>query len=302
MSDFQISGTTLKKYTGKDKVVHIPEGVQTIESFAFYESKITEVFLPSSVKSIESEAFVESSSLCHVHLNEGLARIDDCAFKDTSLMEISMPDTLTLLGWSVFQNTKIQKVDFSKNLEYIPVQCFADTPLKRIVIPDTISEIEASAFENCKKLEEVYMPKSLTSFGYSDEYFGFTFAHCEKLRKITIPKGVNVIYEGMFTGCTSLCEVTFKTDFLHHIDHNAFANCQALKTITIPRCDSIDKSVFYPISTDTKIFLDDKTYQNNMDFVLEYPGCVFAKNSIEGLLQANKSLKNINEILIEKDR
>ena len=55
------------------KVVELPEGLETIESYAFgYCHSLTQVHIPSSVKSLGAGAFYKCNALEVVELPEGL--------------------------------------------------------------------------------------------------------------------------------------------------------------------------------------------------------------------------------------
>ena len=65
--DFAISNGVLTGYTGTDENVVIPEGVVTIQSYAFYNNEtIKTVTFPSSVRTIDALAFYGCSSLVSV--------------------------------------------------------------------------------------------------------------------------------------------------------------------------------------------------------------------------------------------
>ena len=91
----QIAGTNLISYSGKEKVIHIPDGIRNIVTHAFANNPhIERVFLPESVWSIGAGAFQNCTSLCYVELpnNELLNILESAVFKGCS--------SLTSIRWS----------------------------------------------------------------------------------------------------------------------------------------------------------------------------------------------------------
>lgn len=126
LEDFDIHGSILKKYCGSLKDVHIPYGVEVIESYAFSNSNITtvvvpqtvisigrcaferckglkEIIIPDKVRFIKSECFRGCESLLRVHLSDGLVRIEERAFEHCiSLTEIIIPDNVDVVEGGAF--------------------------------------------------------------------------------------------------------------------------------------------------------------------------------------------------------
>ena len=97
--------------------VNLPEGLETIEPYAFYSSALTTVEIPSSVKEIPEGVFFVCDYLTSVKLNEGLTTIGDYAFQNTIFTEIELPSTLTSIGEEAFTsctpNLKLQTRDIA---------------------------------------------------------------------------------------------------------------------------------------------------------------------------------------------
>ena len=72
-------GGTLHQYFGKQDVVHVPEGIHTIESEAFWCSKVKKVCLPFSVKKIDKNAFCSCEQLEEI-IGSGVEEIERHAF------------------------------------------------------------------------------------------------------------------------------------------------------------------------------------------------------------------------------
>ena len=74
-------GTQVIAYWGENSEVTIPEGVQSIEDWAFCDcTSLTSLTLPSSLQSIEDYAFTGCTSLTSLTLPSSLQSIEDYAF------------------------------------------------------------------------------------------------------------------------------------------------------------------------------------------------------------------------------
>ena len=129
--DFIIVGDQiLLKYTGKDTVVTIPEGVKQIAAQAFENSNVEKVILADSVLAIGKSAF-SNSALKEIVLNEGLKCIDEGAFANTAIINIALPNSLIYIGDEAFYDCGY---------------------LTDISIPDSIFVIGNRTFFSCKNL------------------------------------------------------------------------------------------------------------------------------------------------------
>ena len=140
-SDFVIKDGVLKKYSGTEseviipngvtiigfeafkrcnsleKVV-IPDGVTKIRSNAFSEcGGLTEVTIPKSVSTIGQLAFYHCKSLTNLTIDFGVKKIEPWAFCGcSSLTSISIPDSVTSIGEWAFGNCNIAKVTMSESV------------------------------------------------------------------------------------------------------------------------------------------------------------------------------------------
>lgn len=102
---FEIVGGILKKYTGAEIDVDIPEGVLQIGRCAFLDTMIRSVKMPDSVVEICSSAFGGCKNLQEIDFSNHLEQIDAVAFDDcTSLTTIVLPAGLKALGCRAFCN------------------------------------------------------------------------------------------------------------------------------------------------------------------------------------------------------
>lgn len=83
---FVIVNSILETYKGFSKDVVIPEGVESIGSYAFqyYQNSLTSVVIPNSVTSIEDWAFENCRSLITAEIPDSVTSIGDHAFEGCS--------------------------------------------------------------------------------------------------------------------------------------------------------------------------------------------------------------------------
>ena len=132
-SDFVKNGSLLVAYNGNEKVVSIPNGIETIAKDAFLNNTTMErVVFPASVTRIEPFAFWGCSSLKEVSFGKGLKRIDDYAFANAyGLQNLEIPETISEIGIYAFEDCHY---------------------LTDITIPYTVLSIHETAFEGCCRL------------------------------------------------------------------------------------------------------------------------------------------------------
>lgn len=174
-----IRNGVLKKYTGHDWLVTIPEGVTEIAERAFYDNKTVEIIrLPATVNHIRKSAFSYCTKLREITMANGIETIEDWAFLGcTSLQSIVFPSTVKTIGELTFQGCE---------------------QLEKVVLSDAICDIPERAFAVCKKLVSVTLPSNLMRVHKE------AFADCREIISMTFPSSLLSIEEDAFSGCFSL--------------------------------------------------------------------------------------------------
>lgn len=209
--------------------VIIPEGVETIETYAFGSCRaLTSITLPSTLKHIGDFALSNCESLTSINLPEGLLTIGDSAFMGcVSLTTLELPSTLTSIRFSPFNGTSITELTIPDSVISLSEQGFGGCKyLKTVTIPDIESGYEIN-FNNCSSVENVYLGKGLRVI--QDECFG----NCTSLKSLVIPEGVTSIGIRAFQSCKSL-ETIHIPEGVTSIGGNAFLSCQSLTSINLP--------------------------------------------------------------------
>ena len=192
----------------------IPEGVKTINSYAFYGgSNFTSVTIPSSLKTISSNSF----SGCD------------------NLSKVIVPD---LMAWC--------NIDFGSNPLSISGHLYSDNEheILDLIIPYGVTNISEGAF-NYGKFSSVAFPGSLKTIG------NLAFAMCPEISSVVIPNGVTSIGMGAFGACENLATIVIPNS-VKSIGEYAFGNCLSLYSVTslinIPF--NLDESAFQCLNSD----------------------------------------------------
>lgn len=128
----------------------IPEGVEEIGSYAFYNCKqlTAKVVMPTTLKRIDTGAYF-SSKITECNFPEGLVEIGDGAFYGTRIKEAIMPNTCqSFPGGDHFGLCyELEKVRIPEGPKLIP-QGFVDDyiNLTEFIMPNSIEEIGNGAF------------------------------------------------------------------------------------------------------------------------------------------------------------
>lgn len=219
--------------------VVVPEGVETIEKYAFYNSsKLCKVTLPESCETINASAFAKCKVLENINL-DNVNIISDMAFLDCESLNCSDLGGINLsnvytMGFFAFSNTAIEEVSL-----------------------DYLSRVSNSIFANCKKLRKVTLgertriaPLMFQNTAieeivvYSDIVSDDAFSGCESLRSVVFKNDMTYLGENAFKDCKKLSSVVFEGD-VEEIASFAFQNCSSLTEFTLPDCKlSIGNAVF----------------------------------------------------------
>ena len=283
MSDFNIENGVLKKYTGSDSNVVIPDGVTEIGVQAFEDCRrLKSVTIPGSVKKIGGGAFYGCSSLTSVTIPDSVTEIGERAFH--SCDKLSKAHISNLAKWCgiKFVNWSSNPLDYAHNL-YLNGEHVTD-----LVIPDGVAKICDRAFSGCRSLTSVTIPDSVTKIGtlafsscdklsevhISDlakwcdikfdglesnplEYAHNLYLNGERVTDLVIPDGVTKICYSAFSGCSSFTSVTIP-DSVTKICDRALYDCRRLKSMTIPDgVTEIGEGAFYSCSGLTSITIPD---------------------------------------------
>lgn len=204
MVDFDLSEGVLRKYMGKEKQVIIPNGVEEIADFAFYNCDTMETIqLPETLTTIGSFAFYGCDCLERVDVSKQVRMIGNGAFSCCAkLKNITLPEGLRTIAKSTF---------------------YKCPNLQNIALPSTITAIDHSAFSFCEALETLALPDGLTKLA------SHTFEGCLSLKQMILPDSIEEIGTKVFYQCPQLRQLTLSSK-LQKVGASAF---QTLGKLTL---------------------------------------------------------------------
>ncbi len=238
--DFEMDGTTIRKYRGKAVNVVIPDGVTAIKAKAFKgKKKMESVVIPSSVTAIASSAFEGCDNLKTITVDEGNKKyrsINNCVVDVKSKTLIlgcntsTMPESgIEKIGNGAFYNCdKLENIIIPNGVKKIGSKAFDScTGIKTVTFPDGLESVGENAFNECKNLEAVVFGAGLKELG------DYAFYKCENISELKMPKGLKTIGFGVFEYCKKLTVLDIP-EGVETIDTNAFYNCDEVKVISLP--------------------------------------------------------------------
>lgn len=227
----------------------IPEGVKTIEDYAFENmDSLESITLPASLTSIGVNAFAGCTNLKEIKVVDGNSKYDsrdNCnaiVESDTNKIVIAcnqttISSTIVTIGESSFANLKgLTEINIPDNVQRIEKAAFLGCEnVVNVLISDGVKTIGEEAFCGLKLVDTLKLPNSVQEIGNK------AFAGWESLINIIVD-ATNPIYyalngaavvekatKTLVVGCTS----TVINDEITTIKQNAFYGSK-LKRIVIP--------------------------------------------------------------------
>ena len=278
----------LKKYTGKNAVVVIPDGVKVIGVGklhgvgAFEETEITAVTIPNSVTKINDHAFKCCENLESVAIPDSVEDIGWGAFAECSRLErINIPAKTEIYEDFVDNCSSLRQIEIDADN---PIYCCEDGVIYnktkfRIVcylcgkesasfrIPDSVEEIiDANRFSGNKHLQRFEISEGHKHFSVID---GVLF-NKDATRLIRCPAGyqspvykmpesVTTVGSFAFAGCENIKQVAVSPRATA-IKACAFQNCKCLEIVSIPdTIKDIGEYAFYQSAIKSIIIPDGVT-------------------------------------------
>ena len=215
----------------KGSIIHsIFSGCTSLEKVVFDPSTIDYPSLAGSTfKNAPLTQFGLTPGECTIP--SSTTYIGNDAFIGSKFTKLVMSDSVTGLGYNVFQNSTIEEAYISSNLATSDIRVFMGcTNLTTVKGLENckLTSIPYEWFLNCG-LEDVKLPSTATTIG-GNAFKGST------ITSIVIPAGFVLIDDYAFQNCKSITMVTFSGNAGENavIDQAAFENCTSLARIDIP--------------------------------------------------------------------
>lgn len=145
-------GLVLVKYPSAiSGTVYIPDGIETITSYAFTLSEAEEIYFPDSLRVLMPKCFWLCNKLQKVDFGHGIEEIGighDCRLfmRCNMLHEIEIPSQVRIIGESAFLGTAISKVTFHEGLTQIMDYAFKQSCIKEVTLPASLKYIGRQSF------------------------------------------------------------------------------------------------------------------------------------------------------------
>ena len=193
----------LKKYTGEQTVVEIPEmindkEVRGIDARCFEnphnENAINTVRIPSTVSNISTMAFYNSKFLENIECADNMNYLSENGVLYTSDMismvaypenkadkQYTMPDSVKKIHNNAFSFCNhLEKVELSHNLEIIPDYAFAyNSAVQNVTAYGKVTHIGFASFCKCDNLKEIRLSETVENINDKAVMF------CHKLESIS---------------------------------------------------------------------------------------------------------------------
>lgn len=273
MMDFTAGSQPWAANIGDIQRVYIEKTVTNVGANAFKDCvNLKEIYLPASgaknsdVFIIGANAFSGCTAIESISLPRHLTVIGEGAFEGcTGIKNIVLPSKVTTIGADAFNGCSALKgINLPITVTSIGERAFMGcAKLKAVGMTSSSSDyalttIGNHAFAGCEELESILLPSKLETIG------DLAFHGCKKLAGITLPTNLTLIGEGAFYGCEAITSInirskavigvsafeactgltkvvissrsttlTDKTPELKEIPYRAFADCTALKEVSV---------------------------------------------------------------------
>ena len=284
--------------SSNDKItkVIIPEGVEEIQKYAFYNcTKLEEVVLPSTVKYIREYSFALNKSLSKIGINDG----------NGNAVEGKLNKDAIVVGAQAFRNcVKLKKINLS-NVYAIGEKAFDGCTALESADLRNLRNTGASAFQSCTSLKTVQMNEH-TKLSYAmfagsglesvtlyekTELPNYLFANCYELKRVEIKNSLLNIGVGAFSRCVSLTDFVYGDGVtIDKFGDQTFYNATGLVTFRLPEGKtSLGNYCFYMDETDTTLRRRFPDKIKNKFTTLEF-GKTTELTSVDGSVFRNSNL------------
>ncbi|MBO4720097.1 MAG: leucine-rich repeat protein [Prevotella sp.] len=233
-----------------------PQNIKEVEGWVLEGcDALTKVTLAKGTTSIGESAFNGCRKLSDINLTDqtSLTTLHNYAFYGTALKNVTLPNSITEIGWAVFQDcNELESINVPTGIDYVPYDyCEDSEKLRSVQMHDGIRTILHDAFYGCDSLENIKLNDKITTIEYN------AFYGCEKLAlkklpdaltfigsnafrdmkamtgTMTIPTGVTTIEDGAFrnSGITAVV----MPEGITKLGDDIFNSCASLSGVKLPK-------------------------------------------------------------------
>lgn len=186
--------------------------------------------------------------------NAQITDIPDNAFRNSQLRFVDLPTSLKTIGAQAFYDRYLTgKLTLPATLETIGKEAFAFNNITEVEIPDNVTSMDTHVFRDNKKLITAKLGTGLTSLNIG------SFYNCQALKTVSGGANIKTIYGDCFKYCEALETASdlqprevksnafegakklqsFNFADITDLGEYAFRNCQALKSVELPKISSM---------------------------------------------------------------
>lgn len=272
------------------KSVVIPDGVEEIQKYAFYNcTGLESVTIPDSVRFVREYAFYNDSRLVEADLSS-VEVIGRSAFYNCQSYKTANLDKAYSIGIRAFEGcSNLESVDLTA-LRNTGREAFKDcTNLKEVLLTEN-TKLSYAMFVNTGLVNvDIYEKVSIPEF---------CFAKCANLKTVKIHNDIVQIGYGAFSELTSLESIEFK-GAIEQIGEQAFYGCDKLVSITLPNNEVVlGNYSFYQCSA-----LETVKFGKNTKIV-RIDGSIFEETSVTEFVVDSENINYIvseDGMLVSKD-
>ena len=192
---YTVDGSRITTGNSCSGVLVIPEGITSIDDYAFYSANVTSITFPNSLTTIGEGIFYRNETLTSVTFGSGLITMGISAFAETRLTSVSLPNSLATMGHGAFWGIPtLTSVTLGTGLTELPTEAFWGARITSLTIPGNVKSIGLRAFYSNESLTAVTLSEGVETIG--DSAFGNTSA----LTSVTIPQSVYSLSSSGFDG------------------------------------------------------------------------------------------------------
>ena len=227
-SDFIIEENRVMRYIGKERVVVVPEGIEELESCAFWDNQyIEEVVLPSTLKNIGGDTFYYCKNLRKVNIPAAVELMGNNPFAGCPLVEVTNESSHFVL---------VNGVLFTADRRTL-IYCSIKGDEGEYAVPEGVTVITKHAFYCCTRLTKITLPATLQKMENNP------FSGCLRLELVNHSNSYyiqdDVIYNRFKTAVVgTLNRIHSKRlvllDGIKTINRNSFWSCKGIETIVLP--------------------------------------------------------------------
>lgn len=182
-------------------------------------------------------ALASSYNLCYIDFTELKSSFGNYAFQGCSkLKEVKYSRYWNSTGWYLFKDcSSLINIQFPNNPAGTGIRGFESgsfrgcSALQNIIIPKTVSSIGTQCFYLCESLKSVtFLGSSVTSIDKG------AFVECNSLETIVLPSGLSLIGERCFEGCPNIKEIHCTSTIPPDASESSFDDIYENSTLFVP--------------------------------------------------------------------